>query len=164
MRQSAIAAFSALVLALAPTRSQNPVRAQADAVIAAERFALDKWSNGDPSGFLANYADNVTYFDPMHDTRIDGLAAMRTMLEPFAGKFKIDRYEMVNPKVQLHGDVAVLTYNLVNYQKLSDGSERPMNRWNSTSVFHRVGGRWRQIHSHWSFTKPELKSPASPTS
>ena len=159
MRQSAIAALSVFVLALAPSRPQNSDRAQADAVIAAERAALDKWSNGDPSGFLANYADDVTYFDPVHDARVDGLAAMRTMLEPLAGKFKIHRYEMVNPKVQRHGDVAVLTYNLVNYQKVGEAPEKPLNKWNSTSVFQRLGGRWRQIHSHWSFTKPELKSP-----
>jgi ketosteroid isomerase-like protein len=159
MRPPAIAALSALVLVLAPTRSQNADREQGEAVIAAERAALDKWSKGDPSGFLANYADDVTYFDPMHDARVDGLAAMRAMLEPLSGKFTIHRYEIVHPKVQRHGDVAVLTYNLVNYQKLGDGAERPLNRWNSTSVFHRVGGRWRQIHSHWSFTKPELKAP-----
>jgi ketosteroid isomerase-like protein len=78
-----------------------------------------------------------------------------------AGKLKVDRFEIVNPKVQHHGDVAVLTYNLVNFVKAADGSESPGTRWNSTSVFRRIDGRWRTIHSHWSFTKPELK-PVTP--
>jgi len=64
---------------------------------------------------------------------------------------------MLNPKVQRHGSIAVLTYNVVNYRKQPDGSEKAAARWNSTAVFRRIDGRWRTIHSHWSFTKPELK-------
>jgi hypothetical protein len=30
-------------------------------------------------------------------------------------------------------------------------------RWNSTEVYLRVGGTWKIVHSHWSYTKPELK-------
>lgn len=130
---------------------------QGEDVIAVERAALDRWAQGDPSGFLTTYADDITYFDPMQDRRVDGLSTLRTMFQPLSGKFKIDRYEILNPKVQQSGDIAVLTYNLQNYAKLPDGSERIFNRWNSTAVFRRSGGKWRTIHSHWSFTKPELK-------
>ena len=56
-----------------------------------------------------------------------------------------------------HGDIAVLTYNVVNYQRQPDGTERPTTRWNSTAIFKRAGGRWRTIHSHFSYTKPEWK-------
>ena len=72
------------------------------------------------------------------------------------------RYELLHPKVQRHGDVAVLTYNLQNYAKQADGTERPATRWNSSAVFRRIDGKWRTIHSHWSFTKPDLRSPGSP--
>ena len=132
---------------------------RSDDVIAVERAALDRWARGDPQGFLETYAPEVTYFDPGHDQRLDGLDAMKQLLAPLAGKFKVDRYEMLNPKVQRHGDIAVLTYNVVNYSRQPDGSEKPASRWNSTAVFRRIGGRWRTIHSHWSFTKPELKQP-----
>jgi len=56
-----------------------------------------------------------------------------------------------------HGDIAVLTYNVVNYQRHQDGTERQIARWNSTAVFLRIDGKWRTIHSHFSFTKPDLK-------
>jgi ketosteroid isomerase-like protein len=64
---------------------------------------------------------------------------------------------MLHSNVQRHGDVAVLTYQVVNYRRLPDGTERPTTRWNSTAVFRRIDGRWRTIHSHFSYTKPELK-------
>jgi len=133
----------------------------ADEVIAAERAALDRWGNGDPEGFLSLYADDVTYFDPFQERRIDGRAKMRTLYGPLAGTFKVDRYEVLNPDVKRYGDVAVLTYNLQNYARQPDGSERPANRWNSSAIFRRIDGKWRTIHSHWSFTKPDIRSPGS---
>jgi len=126
-------------------------------VIATERKALERWGKGDPGGFLEIYADDVTYFDPLQDRRVDGRPAMTALLAPFRGKIKIHRFEMLKPKVQHYGDIAVLTYNLVNYELQQDGTERPTTRWNSTAVFRRVDGQWRTIHSHWSYTKPELK-------
>ena len=63
--------------------------------------------------------------------------------------------------MQVHGDAAILTFNLVNYRKAADGSEQPFLRWNSTEVYSRIDGRWRIVHSHWSYVKPELKQPVS---
>jgi len=128
-------------------------------IVALERGALDRWGRGDPHGFLEIMAPEVTYFDPGQDTRVDGLQAMTDLLVPFTGKIKVDRYDMVNPTVQRYGDMALLTFNLVNYRKSTDGTEQPFVRWNSTETYARIGGRWRIIHSHWSYVKPELKQP-----
>lgn len=151
--------IAATVIACAATFANQMPPADHE-VIAVERAALDRWGKGDPEGFLSLYADEITYFDPMQDRRIDGVPALRALYGPLAGKFTIDRYEMVNPKVQRYGDIAVLTYNLQNYARQADGSERPTSRWNSTAVFRRIDGRWRTIHSHWSFTKPDIRNPA----
>jgi ketosteroid isomerase-like protein len=51
----------------------------------------------------------------------------------------------------------VLTFNLVNHGARFDGGPAGTSRWNSTEVFRRIGGRWRIVHSHWSYTKPESK-------
>jgi uncharacterized protein (TIGR02246 family) len=139
----------------------NRVQRGADPVIALERSALDRWGKGDVEGFLSLYANEITYFDPFQERRVDGLRAMRAAYEPFAGKFTVDRYEMLNPKVQRYGDIAVLTYNLQNYARQADGTERPATRWNVSEVFRRVDGRWRTIHSHFSFTKPDVRRPGS---
>jgi ketosteroid isomerase-like protein len=69
---------------------------------------------------------------------------------------KIDRYEMINPKVQRRGEVAVLSYQVVTYRSRPGGQSITV-RWNSTAVYERIDGRWKILHSHFSYTKPELK-------
>jgi hypothetical protein len=53
-------------------------------------------------------------------------------------------------------DLAVLTDNLVNFLRDTNGTERLLNRWNSTTVYQRHGTSWKIVHSHWSFTQPTL--------
>jgi uncharacterized protein (TIGR02246 family) len=159
---SAALVLSASLLVTSPTTGVLAEQAREHEVIAVERAALDRWAKGDPEGFLTTYADEVTYFDPFQERRVDGRSALRALYAPLAGKFSIDRYEIMNPKVEQSGDIAVLSYNLQNFAKQPDGSEKVMNRWNSTAVFRRVGGKWRTIHSHWSFTKPDLRMPSNP--
>jgi ketosteroid isomerase-like protein len=106
----------------------------------------------------------VTYFDPSTESRVDGLDAIQVRVAPMKNMkplFTDPRYEMINPKVQRHGDVALLTFNLVNYGNLPNGPERVLSRWNSTEVYSRIGGAWKIIHSHWSFIQPEVKQPGS---
>jgi len=132
---------------------------QPGTIIALERAALDRWCQGDPQGYLETYATEVTYFDPVQEKRIDGVEAMRKYLTPFTGKFKIARYDMIDPKVQHHGDATVLTYNFISYGKKPSGEETVLARWNSTKVYGRIDGKWRIFHDHWSYIKPELKTP-----
>ena len=129
---------------------------RADTIIALERGALDRWGRGDPEGYLELYAREVTYFDPMRDARIDGLAAMRQALEPIKGLVKIDRYEMIGPHVDITKEIAILTYNLVSHGRVPNG-DAVITRWNSTVVYRQINGQWKILHSHWSYTKPEMK-------
>jgi len=131
-----------------------------ETIIALERSALDRWGKGDPQGYLQTYAEDVSYFDPTLERRVDGLGAMKDLLMPITGKIKIDRYEMIGPKVQHRGDVAVLSYQVVNYGRRPNGGS-VIGRWNSTAVYGRVEGKWKIIRSHFSYTKPELKQPGS---
>jgi ketosteroid isomerase-like protein len=124
----------------------------ADHILMLERAALDRWGNGDPGGFLDIYANDITYFDPVTATRIDGHPAMADYYGPFVGKIRVERYEIVNPQVVVDGNLALLSYNLVNYILDANGSEMIGSRWNSTVVYQRRGKTWKSIHSHWSFT------------
>lgn len=132
-----------------------------DRIVAMERAALDRWGAGAPRGYLEIMAPSVTYFDPVQERRIDGLRALTSVLEPLTGKIRVDRYDLLHPHVQLHGPVAILTFNLVSYRRENDGEERAVAHWNSTETYADVGGRWQIVHSHWSFVKPELKQPMS---
>ncbi len=62
---------------------------------------------------------------------------MKKIYAPLAGKIKIERSDMIDPKVQCHGDLAVLPYNLVNeMSQQPDGSGT--------------------LRIAWSFIKPEI--------
>jgi hypothetical protein len=126
-------------------RNQNDMAAT---IIAMERTALDRWGKGDPSGFVEISAPEVVYFDPFLECRLDGLEALTRYYEAIRGKVQIDRYELINPKIQLYGGMAVLTFNYVSY------SGQVQNRWNCTEVYCCRDRRWRIIQTHWSLTKP----------
>jgi ketosteroid isomerase-like protein len=125
----------------------------AQEIIAIERAALDRWEKGDMSGYFALYGEEVTYFDWGTERRIDGHDALRAQLGPFDGKFTIDRIVMVNPKVQVYGDVAILSYNAIDHGSEMMGTKSPPGAANITSVFARPGERWRMVHAHYSHTK-----------
>ncbi len=115
-------------------------------IIDMEKAALSRWGNGDPSGFLEISAPGVVYFDPYIERRIDGLEALSKYYEAIRGKIHIDRFELMNPKVLVIGDAAVLTFNYISHT----GQES--DRWNCTEVYRQLEGQWRIIQTHWSYT------------
>jgi ketosteroid isomerase-like protein len=129
-----------------------------ESITALERGALDRWGKGDPKGYYDLMAVGETYFDPTTAKRVDGIEALRAHFAPFDGKIAIDRYELIDPKVQREGNVAVLTFNLVDSGARVAGVDQGTQRWNSTEVYQRMDGKWKIVHSHWSYVKPELKS------
>lgn len=116
-------------------------------IIALERAALERWGKGDPSGYLEISAPEVVYFDPFLERRLDGLEALTRYYEALRGKIRIDRDEFINPKVQVCGEVAVLTFNLVSH------SGETQMRWNCSEVFQLQNSCWRIIQTHWSITQ-----------
>lgn len=128
-----------------------------ETIVALERGALVRWGKGDPQGFFDIMAPDQTYFDPMTPKRIDGQEALKQYIAPFAGKIKIEKVEMIDPKVQRSGDLVVLTFNLVDYGAQVGDGPKTTARWNATEVYQHLNGSWKIIHSHWSYVKPVLK-------
>jgi uncharacterized protein (TIGR02246 family) len=140
---------------------EHPESDATQTIITVERAALERWGKGDPQGFFEIMAPEQTYFDPTTAKRIDGQAALKKYIEPFTGKIKIDRVDMIDPKVQQSGEIAVLTFNLVDYgARLGDGPKTTA-RWNSTEVYQRFDGSWKIIHSHWSYLQPKISESAA---
>lgn len=128
-------------------QAAEATEATASAILALEQGALDRWSRGDPDGFLEISDPQVVYFDPFVQGRLDGRPALEELYAGVRGKIHIDHYEMISPQVQVFGETAVLTFNFV-----SRGSEGAM-RWNTTEVYRRRDGQWRIVHTHWSLTQ-----------
>jgi uncharacterized protein (TIGR02246 family) len=138
------------VAAVVAVPSMSNQEDDAQLIVAMERAALDRWGKGDPDGFLEVSDEDVVYFDPFLKRRLNGREELRKLYDQLRGKIQIDNYEMIDPKVQVTGDLAVLTFNFVSH-----GSEGSM-RWNTTEVYRRRDGRWRIVHTHWSLTQPKL--------
>lgn len=136
---------AALCGALAAADSNE---ATAREVIALERTALDGWQVGNPDPLLAISDPEITYFHVMTGQRLDGLPAVRALLEGYRGRPLFDSYEMAAPKVQSSGDAAVLSYILIRHVGTMT------TRWNATQVYQRKKDGWRIVHSHWSESKP----------
>jgi len=128
-----------------------------ESIIALERGALDRWGKGDPKGYYEVMAASETYFDPTTAKRVDGFEALKAHIAPFDGKIAIEHYEMIDPKVQRDGNIAVLTFNLDDVGARIAGVDQGAQHWNSTEVYERVDGQWKIVHSHWSYVKPEVR-------
>lgn len=81
--------------------------------------------------------------------RIDGIAAMRSYGASLEGKVPPHRYELANPKVQVCGDVGIVTLRYEPFEAVGAS----MQRWKATVVYRRTEGKWRVVHAHWSMVK-----------
>ena len=116
-------------------------------LIAVECAALERWGKGDPSGFIEICAPDVVYFDPYLEKRIDGVNALTQYYKGLWGQVRFDRFELLNPCVQVGGELAVLTFNYASYT----GDKK--SRWNCTEVYRQSEGGWKIIQTHWSYTR-----------
>jgi ketosteroid isomerase-like protein len=116
-------------------------------IIALESAALERWGNGDPSGFLEICAPDVVYFDPYQEMRVNGLEALAQCYKTIWGQVYFERFELLNPLVQVGGELAVLTFNYVSYT----GDKQ--SRWNCTEVYRQAVDGWQIIQTHWSYTR-----------
>ena len=122
----------------------------ATTIIELEKAALEKLNKGNPSGYLDIYADDITYFDPFQEKRFDGFKSVQTFYRSMEGTILIDQYEMIDPVVQIGGEIAVLSYNLVSH------IGNVIFREKCTEVYKQQPDKqWKIIHSHWSIVTPK---------
>ena len=126
------------------------LRADEQAILAEERRALDFWAQGRPARYFERWAEDASYFDDIGaHQRVDGLAALQAYGAALEGKIPPHQYRVVNPRVQLAGDTAVLT---LRYEPF-DADNTPLQRWKATMVYQRLGASWRVVHGHWSMVE-----------
>lgn len=120
-------------------------------IIALETAALDAWLDGNPTPYLELYSKDFTYFDPVQERRLDGWDRIKELYETMRGTVKMERFEIINPVVQLTDKMAVLTYNL------HTSSGDTLWKENCTEVYRlEENNEWKIIHSHWSLTRPSV--------
>ncbi|WP_011296081.1 YybH family protein [Cupriavidus necator] len=139
------------------------VKHVSDTLLALERSLNERWSTGDSSGYLDNYHDDISYFDPVVETLLVGRHAVVEHLTRLYKNPHIVRNEYLNPHVLVSqgGDLAVLSYNLNTFVADGSGGERLLRMWNSTEVYRLVDDQWRIVHSNWALAKSLTVAVAS---
>lgn len=129
-------------------------RKLAEHIIGLEKVALDKWFNGDTSGYEQLWSKrSFTYFDAVVEKRVDDHATIAEFLKTIDGKLFADSYNFRNPRVQIGNDMAVLTYQLFAKTTLID------MEYNCIEVYQKEDeDQWRVIHSTWSVIRPMEKN------
>lgn len=119
-------------------------------IVALEKEALDKWFQGDTSGYAKLWSQrSFSYFDAVVNKRVDSYATIMNFLKSIQGKLFAESYDFHEPRVQLGTDTAVLTYQLFAKTSLMDMA------YNCIEIYQReVDGVWRVIHSTWSCIRP----------
>ena len=113
-----------------------------------EKGALERWRKGDPWSFIEISAPEVSYFDTGTPSRLDGLETLKAEYARREGKIHYDIMEFIDPKVQVHGNAAVLSYRFFSTKLNPDGSISSRIHWNCTEVFFKIDGKWRITHTH----------------
>lgn len=93
-------------------------------------------------------ADDYTEFNPGYSTRIDGKTKNFTLTDAGNSGGTSLADEMLNPKVQVYGDVAILTYNFAGVIKGNDGKVTP-SKAKSTRVYVKMNGDWKLVHANF---------------
>jgi ketosteroid isomerase-like protein len=130
--------------------AQQPASTQvADEILSIVRAEWAAEIEKNPAEALKNIAEDCPQFTGEYSTRLEGKTLLRRIAEATTrGSQSIVAAEMANPKVQVYGDVAVLSYNFVGVTQDKDGKTEPV-RAKSTRVYSRQGGKWMLVHANF---------------
>jgi len=143
------------VLSIVAVAACQAAYAGDDPKVAAEVMALarSQWAAEVQGKSVAeqsvSMADDYTEFNPLYPVRIDGKAANMALYEAdsSSGSRSVTG-DMMNPKVQVYGDVAILTYNYVGVNRDKDG-KTSSSAAKSTRVYAKQGGAWKLVHANF---------------
>ena len=133
----------------AASRPDRPAQTQAIAeqIIAREKAAFDAWQRKDKAFYAGYWADDFTEFLP-HSPYLttEPKTNLLPRFEQLVERWRIVDFQMYSPRVQLYGDVAVLTYTESVEGKYNG---QPVSYTGKvTMVYVKQGSTWRAVHYH----------------
>jgi ketosteroid isomerase-like protein len=116
-------------------------------IIAREKASVEAWQKKDKAFYTDYLADDATYYGPRSPyLDVDPKVNFLPKFEQYVAMFKYLDFGMYNPRVQVYGDVAILTYN---ESVTAEVNGKPMSYTGKvTSVYVKQGGTWRTVHGH----------------
>jgi ketosteroid isomerase-like protein len=129
------------------TSAESNQQAVAAAIIAREKGSFEAWQRKDKAFFADFISDDATMFSWMSPyLEIEPKVNFLPKFEQYAEMIKFNDFGMYNPRVQVYGDTAVLTYN--SSISASFGGQPVNYTAKVTSVYVKQGNTWRVVHSH----------------
>jgi ketosteroid isomerase-like protein len=117
------------------------------AIIAREKASVEAWQKKDKAFYADYLTDDATYFGPRSPyLEVDPKVNFLPKFEQYTTMFKYLDFEMLNPRVQVYGDVAILTYNESVTGEM--GGKSISYTGKVTSVYVKQGNTWRTVHGH----------------
>ena len=140
-------ALSILTMLASRGRAADSPQSIAAAIIAREKASVDAWQRKDKAFYADFVADDATFFSSMNPYLEENPKEnFLPKFEKYAEIVKFDDYQMYNPRVQVYGDTAILTYNSSVSATMAG---QPMNYTAKvTSVYVKQGNTWRVVHAH----------------
>ncbi len=123
-------------------------------IIAREKASIEAWQRKDKAFFADLMTDDSTYYGPNSPyLETEPKTNFLPKFEQYAEMIKYTDFQMYNPRVQIYGDTAILTYNS---NVMASFAGQPVNYTGKmTSVYVKQGNTWRVVHGH------ESMNPAS---
>lgn len=140
-------ALSILTLLASGGSAADSPQAVAAQIIAREKASVEAWGRKDKAFFAEGLADDATFFSPMHPYLEENPKEnFLPKFEKYAEVVKINDFQMYNPRVQVYGDTAVLTYN--SSVSATMGGQPMSYTAKVSSVYVSQGNAWRVVHVH----------------
>ena len=139
-----------MIIGLILSASRLAMADAADEVIALTKAQWQaQIANAPASEAMKAVADDYTEFNDVSPTRLDGKSLNMRFAEGYENDaVKVLVAEMANPKVQVYGDVAILTYNYVAVLQGPDGAVISSSL-KSTRVYAKDDGEWMLVHANF---------------
>ena len=135
------------LLASRSTAAEASQQAVLNQLIAREKASFEAWQRKDKAFWSDFLADEATFFSsqsPYLDT--EPKVNFLPKFEQYVEMFKLNDVQMYNPRVQVYGDTAILTYNSA---VTANFGGQPLNYTGKvTTVYVKQGNTWRVVHSH----------------
>ncbi len=157
IRFASFAAFT-LMLSMSPSMSPmthtNPSRSTEQEVLDVVRSWNDAFARNDVERYFSFVDPEITVLTPANPYRVEGLEQDREEFEfgLASEKSRVNLFQMMQPKVQVFGDAAVVTYFWRG--SLGTGESAPMGHFKETDVFARRENGWKLAHVHLSRATP----------
>jgi ketosteroid isomerase-like protein len=147
-RYLSVAAIAACGFGTVPAlAADNPQVAAEIMGIARAQWAADQ-ARRPIAEQMESIAEDYTEFNADHPTLITGRALNARLYTAWVDGPRTLVGEMQNPRVQVYGDTAVLTYNYVGLVRSREGDITASNA-KSTRVYSRLNGRWMLVHANF---------------